>query len=109
MRLKQQITLMMSLALLVPAILICGVAIYTINNKAQADIEEYRKDEFAKLQLYLKHITDVAYGLIETRYDSALNISSDSTGTNSDAMKVAMEQCLRDLSKIRFDNGEGYF
>ncbi|HZX74810.1 MAG TPA: hypothetical protein VFE57_10330, partial [Cyclobacteriaceae bacterium] len=68
MKLKQQITLLTSLALIVPAVLIGSVSIYRIQKKATADIEEYRTEEYNKLKLYLKHITDIAYGVIETQH-----------------------------------------
>ncbi len=99
MKLKQQITLMISLALLVPATLIGSLAIYKINSKATADIEQYRTEEFSKLKLYLKHITDIAYGVVETQHQ----LSQDTSAVNS------MDEALLQLSKIRFDKGEGYF
>lgn len=97
MRLKQQITLLISLALIVPAVLIGSVSIYRIQSKASVDIEEYRTEEYNKLKLYLKHITDIAYGVIEVQHKKAL----DST--------VTLEDVLIQLSQIRFDRGEGYF
>jgi len=99
LKLKQQITLLISLALIVPAVLIGSVAIYRIQKKASADIEEYRTEEYTKLKLYLKHITDIAYGIVETQY----KLSTDSTHAGS--MNTALDQ----LSQIRFDNGQGYF
>ncbi len=106
MKLKQQITLFASLGLLVPAILISSFSIYKIKSKADADIAEFEQVEMNKLKLYLKHITDVAYGLIDTRFQEAQAIAAQDT-----TVKIAklMEGCLADLSKIRFDRGEGYF
>jgi len=96
----------MCLALMVPAILISAIAIYKIKAKATADIEEYRADEYAKLKLYLKHITDIAYGVVETEYKNFQERkATDSTLTQAEVM----EDCLAQLSKIRFDKGEGYF
>jgi ABC-type multidrug transport system fused ATPase/permease subunit len=107
MKLRQQITLLTSLALLIPVILISSIAIYKINRKAERDIAEYQKEELAKLKLYLKHITYVAYGMIEVRFleiqDNA-NIKADVLLRDS-----LMAESLNDLSKIRFDSGEGYF
>lgn len=99
MKLKLQIALMISLALLVPATLIGSLAIYKINSTAQADMEQYRSEEFSKLKLYLKHITDIAYGVVETQHQ----LTKDTTQENT------MEEALIQLSKIRFDKGEGYF
>ncbi|MBT1703374.1 cache domain-containing protein [Chryseosolibacter indicus] len=105
MKLRQQITLLTSLALLVPAILISTISIYKIRNKAEADIEEYQTEEFNKLKLYLKHITDIAYGIVETRYNSI----EKTVLPNTQFRDSLMEASLKDLSKIRFDQGEGYF
>ncbi|HEY5823506.1 MAG TPA: cache domain-containing protein, partial [Cyclobacteriaceae bacterium] len=106
MKLKQQITLLISLALIVPAIAISSVAIYKIKSKATTDIEEYRQEEFAKLKLYLKHITDIAYGVIENAHKQSL----DSTSADSTlSQEVLLEKGLAELSSIRFDKGQGYF
>jgi len=50
MKLKQQITLLISLALIVPAAVISSIAIHKINSKAKADIEQYRTDEMPNLR-----------------------------------------------------------
>jgi methyl-accepting chemotaxis protein len=110
LRLKQQIILLIGLALLVPAIVITTISIYKINSKAKADIEQFRKDEMTNLKLYLKHITDIAYGMIEVRHKEMLSsVKSDSTAASVDESVYMTENCLKELSKIRFDNGEGYF
>lgn len=110
LKLKQQIVLLISLALLVPAIVITTISIYKINSKAEADIEEFRADEMTKLKLYLKHITDIAYGVVEVRHREMLDsLKADST-LSPDKLRVAMmNACVNELSKIRFDKGEGYF
>jgi len=99
MKLKQQIILLIALSLVVPALLITSISIYKIKSKADADIEQFRQDEFTKLKLYLKHITDIGYGIIEVNDKQ----EKDSLSQGS------MEQCLAELAKIRFDKGEGYF
>ena len=110
LRLKQQIVLLISLALLVPAIFITTISIYKINTKAKADIEQFRHDEMTNLKLYLKHITDIAYGMIEERHHQMMELSkTDSTMGTGDVNKYMSEVCLNELSKIRFDKGEGYF
>ncbi|HEY5919349.1 MAG TPA: cache domain-containing protein [Chryseolinea sp.] len=110
LRLKQQIILLISLALLVPAIVITTISIYKINSKAKADIEQFRKDEMTNLKLYLKHITDIAYGMIEERHKQMTEaMKSDSTMSTDNVTAYMADQCLTELSKIRFDNGEGYF
>src|SRR6187549_1921772 len=101
LNLKQQITLMISLALIVPPALVGFVSIYRIQKEANADIEEFRTDELNKLKLYMKHITDIAYGIVEVSHQS----STDSSFNKQDAMKVT----LYELSQVRFDKGEGYF
>jgi hypothetical protein len=107
MKLKQQITLLTALALLVPSVLITAVSIYTVSAKAEDDIAQYRTEEFDKLKQYLKHITDIAYGIVEVSHKELVSLA----GTDaSDSLKYIMEtDCLEELSKIRFDNGEGYF
>lgn len=110
LRLKQQIILLISLALLVPAIAITTISIYKISTKAKADIEEFRTEEMTKLKIYLKHITDIAYGMIEVRHNQLTDsLKSDSTLSTDLVTHYMTEQCLKELSKIRFDNGEGYF
>jgi methyl-accepting chemotaxis protein len=108
--LKQQIILLISLALLVPAIVITSISIYKINTKAKADIDQFRKEEMVKLKFYLKHITDIAYGMIDVRYNQLSDsLTSDSTMSTDKLKQYMTDQCLRELSKIRFDNGQGYF
>lgn len=102
LNLKQQITLMITLALIVPPALVGFVSIYRIQKQARADIEHFRTDELNKLKLYLKHITDIAYGMVEVSYASS---SKDTTMQLQDAMRVTLEE----LSHVRFDKGEGYF
>ncbi|MEJ1241468.1 cache domain-containing protein [Chryseolinea sp. T2] len=101
LNLKQQITLMITLALIVPPALVGFVSIYRIQTKARADIEQFRTDELNKLKLYLKHITDIAYGIVEVSHQTV----RDSASLTTDAMKVTLDE----LSRVRFDKGEGYF
>ena len=115
MKLRQKITLLISLALLVPTVVISTVAIYKIKSKANRDIAAYHDEEFAQLKVYLKHITDIAYGVIEAQHkalaDSVtrFNQHADSTQAKRSLTPAMMEQALQELSVIRFDNGEGYF
>ena len=60
MRLKAQITLLIAGALLTPVLLISAVAIFSVHQKANADIRHYRQEELAKLKVYLKHLVDIA-------------------------------------------------
>ena len=112
MKLKQQILLLIGLSLIVPAILITSISVYKIKAKADADIEEFRNDELTKLKLYLKHITDIGFGMIEVRHkqlkDSLTHLPQDSA-SQFVFLHQGMEKCLTELSKIRFDKGEGYF
>src|SRR6478752_5115616 len=106
LKLKHQITVLVTLALLVTALLITSIAIYKIRAKATSDIEEYRLEESKKLKLYLKHITDIGYGVIEVEHNRIKN-TKDTTGqVKEDSL---LESCLNLLSKVRFDKGEGYF
>ena len=114
MKLKQQIILLISLSLLIPSLAITSISIYKMQNKAKADIAQFRTDELNKLKLYLKHITDIAYGMIEVRNaqleDSvAMFEKKDSTFQSAKFKAKMKEQLLTELSKIRFDKGEGYF
>lgn len=115
MKLRQKITLLISLALLVPTVFISTVAIYKIKSKANTDIASYHDEELGKLKLYLKHITDIAYGMIEVQHkhlqDSIdrFNAHADSTQTKMTMSPELMERTLKELSAIRFDKGEGYF
>ena len=115
MKLKQKITLLISLALIVPTLLISTLSIYRIQKKATADIEEFKTDEYAKLKMYLKHITDIAYGVIETRHkqmQDSLSARNSRMDTSVDAKKFEasmLDDCLNELSHVRFDNDKGYF
>jgi methyl-accepting chemotaxis protein len=109
LKLRQQIILLISLALVVPAMVITTISIHKINNKAKADINQFRTEEMTKLQLYLKHITDIAYGMIEARHKQITTaVESDST-VSIDETKVMSTFVSEELAKIRFDKGEGYF
>jgi putative methionine-R-sulfoxide reductase with GAF domain len=113
-KLKQQIILLITLSLLLPSLVITGVALYKIRSKALADIEQFREDEMTKLKLYLKHITDIGYGMIDVKHKQ-LKDSLSSLGLRDTArvykkvQSSILQQCLDDLSGIRFDKGEGYF
>ena len=113
MKLKQQITLLISLSLLLPSVLISSVSIYKIKSKATADIESFRKDEMDKLKLYVKHITDIGYGIVDVNYkqlqDSLTAIAADTTASKGGVEKIMLGKSLKMLSDIRFDKGEGYF
>lgn len=110
LKLKQQIILLISLALLVPTLAITTFSIYQINKKATADIENFRDDEMSKLKLYLKHITDVAFGMVEARHQDVIASATPDGPLSEDQVRSIMtEQCLAELSKIRFDQGKGYF
>lgn len=92
---------MITLALIVPPALVGFVSIYRIQTNARADIEQFRTDELNKLKLYLKHITDIAYGIVEVSHQTV----RDSASLTSDALQAT----LTELSAVRFDKGEGYF
>jgi putative methionine-R-sulfoxide reductase with GAF domain len=109
LNLRRQIILLISLALVVPAIVITTISIYKINSKAEADIAQFRTDEMTKLKLYLKHITDIAYGMIEVRHKQ-ISDSLESNALSKDSLKISISRFVStELSRIRFDNGEGYF
>lgn len=110
MKLKYQILLLASLALLVPALLISSVSIYMVKSGATADIQAYRDEEMSSLKQYVKHITDIAYGVIDVRYkqlNDSLSLYKRLDSTLSD--EQILEHCLAELAHIRFDKGEGYF
>jgi GAF domain-containing protein len=117
MRLKAQITLLIAGALLTPVLLISTVAIFSIHQKANADIGRYRQEELDKLKVYLKHLVDIAYGAIEHNYTQAQQAAAqaplpDSTAVTPGGGAIAeapMAACLRELASLRFDRGEGYF
>lgn len=104
---RKQIILLISLALVVPAMVITIISIHKINSKAEADIAQFRTDEMTKLQLYLKHITDIAYGMIEARHKQ-LAAASDSLATVDESVLMTTF-VSEELASIRFDKGDGYF
>jgi|GEM_PF-2991075 len=111
MRLKAQITLLIAGALLTPVLLISAVAIYSIHRKASTDIGLYRQEELANLKVYLKHLVDIAYGTVEHEHQQARQAAGAASPADLTAVPSAgpMAACLRQLSAIRFDRGEGYF
>jgi len=112
LKLKQQIIFLITLSLLVPSLVITGISVYKIRSGALSDIEQYREEELTKLKLYLKHITDISYGMIEVKYnqlqDSLTSITLD-TSRHNEVRKSILAQTLADIGKVRFDRGEGYF
>lgn len=113
-KLKQQIILMITLSLVLPSLIITTVSLFKIRSKSLADIEQYREDETNKLKLYLKHITDIGYGMMEVSSkqmkDSLAALHLPDTSAHLKNVKHTLEQkLLSDLSQIRFDKGEGYF
>ncbi len=118
MRLKAQITLLIAGALLTPVLLISAVAIFSIHQKANADIRHYRQEELANLKVYLKHLVDIAYGSVEHNYKVAQGAAAQAPTPDSVAVTAPggetlaqrpMGACLRELASLRFDRGEGYF
>lgn len=108
MKLKHQITLLVTAALLIPALFIAALSINQIKSKADADIEDYRKEELKKLKVYLKHITDIGYGMIEVEHLQMKEATTQDSSASFSELQL-MDRCLSHLSQIRFDNGEGYF
>jgi PAS domain S-box-containing protein len=109
MKLKQQLVLLMMLALLIPTITITSIAIYNIRSKALKEIEQYRIDEFEKLKIYLKHLTDIAYGIIEAQHKTLKLDARYDTLTPAEIQQWMAEYSLQEISEVRFDKGEGYF
>lgn len=96
---RQQIAIVISLALIVPPALIGFTSVYRIQQEANAEIEQFRAEELSKLKRHLKYITDIAYGILEVSHQSVRDSSAD----------VAIKVTLDELSHIRFDKREGYF
>ncbi len=109
MRLKAQITLLIAGALLTPVLLISAVAMYSIHRKATADIGHYRQEELASLKVYLKHLVDIAYGTVAHEHGQAQRAAAPAPADSTAAPADPMAACLKQLSAIRFDRGEGYF
>ena len=133
MSLKRRIIISVTILLVLNVLIISTVTIYNMNSKGQKDIEAFRKEEFENYKNDLKNLIDVAYSLVETNYsrtinDSALLLQIKKDGLHdkdslilplSDQSLLAMhrkkaqesilQQTLTELSRLKFDNGEGYF
>src|SRR5690349_20848828 len=113
-KLKQQIILLITLSLVLPSLIITTVSLFKMRSKSLANIEQYHEDETNKLKLYLKHITDIGYGMIEVSAkqmkDSLAALQLPDSSAHYKKIKNSLQQkLLKDLSQIRFDKGEGYF
>jgi len=133
MNLRLKIVLIITGMLLFTVLAISAVTIYSINKKGKEDLSNYEIEEFEKIKKSLKDVVDVSAGIIATTYDSIQNdevllayirgtklvdadsamlaMSSDEllSTYGEDAKMELMQTELDKLSKIRFDNGEGYF
>lgn len=133
MNLRLKIILIVSGLLVFTVICISTITIFSINKKGEQDLVEFESEEFEKVKKSLKDIVDVSTGMIETAYETTKDdqvllrhirgtrlINADSAMLaigddellsiyRDDAQQELMEMALDKLSKIRFDNGEGYF
>ncbi|MEL7001282.1 MAG: cache domain-containing protein [Bacteroidota bacterium] len=133
MNLRLKIVLIITGMLLFTVLSISAVTIYSINKKGKEDLINYEVEEFEKIKKSLKDVVDVSSAIIEMAYDSVQNdevllsyirgtklVDADSATLamssgellsmyGEDAKQELMRTELDKLSKVRFDNGEGYF
>ncbi|MEO1050566.1 MAG: cache domain-containing protein [Bacteroidota bacterium] len=133
MKLRAKIIFIISSMLAVTVIAISSITIYSINKKGQEDLANFEENEFENIQTNLKDIVEVAAGVIETQHqklendDYVLKYIKANKLDNADSAILAMsapellslygveaknelmQQALKNLSNVRFDDGEGYF
>lgn len=133
MNLRLKIVLIITGLLIFTVLSISAITIYSINKKGEEDLANYEKEEFKKVKKSLKDIVDISTSIIETAYEQIQDdevllthirgtklIDPDSatlamsaqdlvSAHGEEAKKELMNMALNNLSKIRFDDGEGYF
>ena len=95
MNLKLKAILSIGLMLLVTVISISTVAIINIRNKGNADIKVFEDEELKKTEEALRDVVDIAYSVIETNYNKAEG-------------EVDINNVLKILEEVRYDEGRGY-
>ncbi len=93
MNLRTQIVLLISFLVLASVSIAAFVSIQTICRQGHTDIESYRQEQLTEMKVYLKHLVDIGYGMVDVNYRQHAN----------------MDETLQKLSEVRFDGGEGYF
>lgn len=121
MKLKSQITLLISAILVLSLLSISALSIYKLKAKQEEEIKEYKEEESKKLRIYLKHIVDVAFESLEAENRSLQSseflseyeryfIATDSMGLSlEDYKREKLEMFVTKLSEVKFDRNEGYF
>lgn len=129
MKLRLKIALAVSLLLVITAFIIGVVSVYLIQQKGKESLVELRKSEKAKNEQRLTDLVDLAIDILDTDYASIKNFDSlkaymvkvkdnNLTLESSDSLfnvfstaakEHYMKRGLEKLSKLRFDNGDGYF
>lgn len=123
---KKAILLNFSIPLLLICVSFLSITLFSLNRKGKKDIEDFRKNERLKLQKNLTDLVEIAYHLIEKRYQNSMNDSFliDYTAKNelgktwtenefeqnkAIIRQKILQETLQQLAQVRFDNQEGYF
>ncbi|MEN7547889.1 cache domain-containing protein [Rapidithrix thailandica] len=115
---KSKFLLITSLAIFISVLSVSITGIYMIRRSSKKDIQGYYEREMERSKLNLKHLVDVVYDGLDSRFKEIGNEAyilkhygniSDSLAVVAELQKLLRKEYLDLVSKIRYDNGEGYF
>lgn len=133
MNLKLKIVLLTSLSVIIPALLISLVSVYSINQNFKKEVETFRADALAKAKDETKAKVDIAYNMVAREYErsQSKNFVEQNYGVRIKnlievahsivdeyhklyefgelSLAEAQEQAKAQLRLFRYDQGKGYF
>jgi signal transduction histidine kinase len=128
----KKITLTIIACFIIALAIICLITFYHIIEQEDKYLEEYHTEEMERIKQTLQNAVDLAYAMIDTHYNNALDpislekhygqrlvniieIAETILYTKSEAvnkgkltLEEAQAQALTEISQLRYDNGNGF-
>lgn len=128
----KKITLTIIACFIIALAIICLITFYHIIEQEDKYLKEYKTEEMERIKQTLQNAVDLAYAMIDTHYNNALDpvslkkhygqrlvniieIAETILYTKLEAVnggKLTLEegqaQAIAEISKLRYDNGNGY-
>ncbi|KPA14234.1 methyl-accepting chemotaxis protein [Candidatus Magnetomorum sp. HK-1] len=132
MKISSKMMIMFAIALLISEILIAWIGVYSIQSKAEQEIEDFAKNERYQIKQKLKNYVHIAYETMQSNYENSQNIEYQKRmyGLRLESIidaahsivnskitlvkkkilteKEAKNDAIKEIQAIRYDNGSGY-
>lgn len=129
---RNKFSILVVVTLIISVFTLAAVTIFSMKQKAGADLEHFRKDETEKAKRALESYVDLAYQSIETNFknlsdkqfiekvyglrlqntvDLAISIvkeKAEKVNNGELTLEEAQELAINEIKAMRYDNGTGY-